>query len=198
MRRLILGVVGMATLSATSVAGLFDFESMSTGAIGGFALTDGGVTGTFSASSAAAHQVQELGGSAPTGWLSRSLLPELFLTNHTFVTFNVGLTLIAFQFGDFGTEDDMMHLRAYDSSNVLVGSADVFYSASLTIPGDVGNIGVTTAGGPIMSIEFWEDGQSQQNDIYVDNMRFNAVPEPATMAALALGAGALIRRRKKA
>ncbi len=198
MKKVILAIIGMAALSAPSDAGLFDFESLATGNIGGFALTDGGVTGTFSASSATAHQVQDLGTNAPAGWLSRTLLPELFNANHTFVTFNVGLTLVAFQFGDFGSDDDFMHLRAFDSSNVLVGSADVFYATSQTIPGNVGNIAVTTSGGPIMSIELWEDGQGGTNDIYIDNMRFDAVPEPATMAALALGVGALIRRRKKA
>lgn len=46
----------------------------------------------------------------------------------------------------------------------------------------------TTSGGPL---------GSEADYIGIDDVRYSAVPEPATMAALGLGAAALIRRRRK-
>lgn len=54
---------------------------------------------------------------------------------------------------------------------------------------DVQMTNFTVAGAPAVTLS---------DDYYVDNYRVEAVPEPATMTALGLGAAALLRRRKKA
>ncbi len=187
-----------AALGAHSVAQTFTFETMATGSTGGFALTVGGVTATFDGA-AGAHQVADLGTSAPAGWLSRSLLPNLFTANVMTVNFSHLLSLASFQFGDFGSEDDVMHMRAFTGLNgtgALVGSSDVPFPASMTIPGDVGVCQIISAT-PFQSVRIWEDGASGQNDIYIDNLVVRVVPEPATIAALGLGAAAMLRRRRK-
>ncbi len=183
--------------AAFSSAAVFNFETLATGNIGAFSLTDSGVTANFGG---VAHRVDDMGSSAPVGWLSRSLLPNLFLSNHMTVDFSSGQSSVGFQFADFGSDDDLMHLVCYDGAGLtgnIVGSAAVFYGANLSAPNDVGTIFVSTSGGPILSVDIWEDGATGQNDIYIDNLTVAPVPEPATVSVLVLGLAALLRRKKQ-
>lgn len=103
--------------------------------------------------------------------------------------------------------------RGWDDSNGWVSMGlptgftyDTFYTLNITLTGSsfvysvgdattsVSNLGSTSIGNVILQGHNTTGGRDY--DIYWDN--FNAVPEPASIAAIGVGVLALARRRKKA
>jgi hypothetical protein len=126
-----------------------------------------------------------------------SVLPDNFTApgNYSKAVFASPTSFVSVVMGDFDQDEDVLHLEAYDSGNVLLGSdvqtlaADVFGGLTLTV----------TAPG-ISYAKFWGVGVSNNSD-YFDNLSYAGspvVPEPLTMGSLFLSVGALggyIRRR---
>ena len=112
---------------------------------------------------------------------------------------NVNFVSIAL--GDFGADVDNIFLRAYNSLNVLIGTATDSLPSSL-IGGKT--LSLNVAG--IDHIEFGSTGDFP-NSVYADNLTFewealpnaNPVPEPTSMLLLGSGlAGIIVWRRKVA
>jgi len=110
------------------------------------------------------------------------------------------VTSVSVALGDFDGDDDNLFLRAFDSSNNLIGSASGFIPASffggqtltVTAPAGVG----------IARVEFGSTG-AFNNSVYFDNFTIVTapVPEPTTLAAfglVAVGGLSYVRRRKLA
>jgi hypothetical protein len=196
----IASIGALALMASTSFAtsALFDFESEAlSNTVRGFSMTDNGITATF-LDPGADSWIVDLGSSAPTGWQSRTFLPAVFTTQQQTVNFSTALAFLQIEGGDFFSDDDEVHIRAYSGLNgtgSLMASFDGTYDVSKGIPGDVIVASVFNAAG-FQSIVFWEDGQTGQNDFYFDNMAVRAVPEPATLIALGAGLAALARRRR--
>ncbi len=88
------------------------------------------------------------------------------------------------------TASSPIQVNAYDSANLLVGTVFVPADATLSFLGLVHDAGISriTWFGP-------NAGQGTFDDTGIDNVRVEAVPEPATLAVLGLGAMILRRRR---
>jgi hypothetical protein len=85
-------------------------------------------------------------------------------------------------------------LEAYDASNTLVDSATYYGSGA-----GVGDYEVlSVAGAGITTLKFYQPLSVYGDGVVLDNLTYQAVPEPMSIAALGLGAFALVRRRKSA
>lgn len=90
------------------------------------------------------------------------------------------------------------------SITVTDGGANTYYSQTNGVVSRTGHTGYDFSANPIagsvlkISIDARNLG-SLNDDIAIDNIRFSqqAVPEPATMAALGLGLAAMIRRKRR-
>lgn len=88
-----------------------------------------------------------------------------------------------------------------------VASLDSLGAFGLPLPGTIaggGSTGFTVLPDDNVKVLIWEtfnDGDSARDGIFRDGskayVRFEAVPEPASMVALGLGVATLLRRRKK-
>ncbi|MEA2552152.1 MAG: hypothetical protein QOJ65_328 [Fimbriimonadaceae bacterium] len=87
-------------------------------------------------------------------------------------------------------------LEAYLEGN-LVGSASVVLTGAFSRLNHY-TLGIT--GVSFDTLKFVGSGADQNGAVFtmVDNVRIGAVPEPASFAALAVGAGVLLRRRRVA
>jgi hypothetical protein len=99
--------------------------------------------------------------------------------------------------GDLGADDDTpLTIKLYDGSDNLLDTVAVSYDASKNIGnGDFALLSSSAVG--VRKVVF-TGGGAFPGSIYMDNVTFGAVPEPATMLGLAAGSALLIRRRRKA
>lgn len=191
-----------ACLAASGLAhsALFDFEGEAyTNTLRGFSMTDSGLTATFLDPGADSRISDASTFGAPAGWATHSFLPAVFSSNHQIINFSAALNGWSIEGGDLGSEDDLVHARAWTGLNAtgsIVASDDVAYDASRSLPDFITT--VLASGTGFLSVELWEDGQSGQNDFYFDNMVARPIPEPATLVALTVGLTAALRRRRRA
>ncbi|HRJ27653.1 MAG TPA: PEP-CTERM sorting domain-containing protein [Fimbriimonadaceae bacterium] len=139
-----------------------------------------------------------LGG--PATWGTQTLLPGTTTSDAMRLTFDLPLSFVSIEASDFGADDDVLSLWAYDGpegTGNLVGSHVLSRSSSMQIL-DVQTLFVASSSYNIRSIRFSGVGINNVNNVYFDNLSMRAVPEPATSAALGLGVAALLRRRRKA
>jgi hypothetical protein len=110
------------------------------------------------------------------------------------------VNFVSVDIGDLGGDADNLFLRAFNASNVLLGSA------AQLLPGGLSEMRtLSLAVGGIAYIEFGGVGLNGESNVYSDNLSFGtrggAVPEPASWAMLIAGfglVGALQRRRTAA
>jgi len=101
---------------------------------------------------------------------------------------------VSVDLGDFNGDPDLLVLRAFNSANGLLGFASILIDASFsgmrTLSVTAPNIAYVTFGSEAPSL----GGSS----VYADNLTFNTVPEPGSLALVATGLTAfgLVRRRR--
>jgi hypothetical protein len=140
-------------------------------------------------------------GSFPSVWGTRTLDPFSAETSNTaFVaSFSSPISSFSLQYGDFGVDTDTATIMAFSGTdgteNLLASNTDT-YDSSLTLPGDVHTFGVTAQG--IRSIVFIGGSSGFPNSVYYDNLTVTvsptAIPEPASLTLLGLGAAGLALR----
>lgn len=132
-------------------------------------------------------------------WLHRSLLPYDG-SNIIQMVFNFSTTLqaVSIEMGDYDGDDDHFYLEAYsglDGTGTQLGLDTALYTWDRSIAvGDFETLSVTAPG--IRSIVAWGSGIFDYSNSYMDNLNMIPVPEPASLAVLALGVFALGRRRR--
>ena len=113
----------------------------------------------------------------------------------TQITFSQGLTALSLQDFDSSGPASMFGggvvVVAYNGNTDV---AQLFVNNPAWAGGGNSWFNFTTTGGSTFDrVEFW--GQGFPADNYIDNLSWNAVPEPATLALLALSALIVVRRR---
>lgn len=190
-------------VAGVSTAATFDFESATAGNYTTLSLTDGGVTASFSRSDSSDFSItndSDLTRNFPAAWGNQALGGFVggSATGIT-VDFDVDLLSASVDIGDFGFDSDSLSLVAYDGAGgtgSVVDTAGSAYSGDIEVDGS--GVLLTVSGSGIKSIVMNGIGNGSVNSVYYDNLEVTAVPEPATLALLGLGALAAYRKRKSA
>jgi len=183
-------LVGAAlTLACTASATLITFDDgqPNNSAIGGF-YSGLGVTFTD------AMWTDNFGLAGTSGTQAVASISSIFQPQQanpigaSFSTLVSSVTLRGIDVGEQG-----FRLKAFDASNTLVDNQVVLGTGA-----GVGAFFDLTVNGSIARIEFSQDNPGTGGDgMIFENLAFTPVPEPASMAALGLGAVALLRRRRQ-
>lgn len=208
-------VIALGSVIASSQAySLFDFESSAatsnfSGSTGGYtslAQTDDGLTLTIKRSSGTAFDVFDnptmgLGYHFPLTWDNHSLSPFIASNVNDFFVgnFSSAINAVELEALDFSQDADVLEMQVWSGLN---GTGTLLHTATNTWGTQtgpnymaVGWNGGTTA--TAQSIVFRGGSGFAPQSMFIDNIAANAVPEPATMAALGLGVAAMIRRRRR-
>lgn len=110
-------------------------------------------------------------------------------------TGNDGLGTAPFQLGYAATDDDLASFVALATNAINIDAAASWAEVD-GVTYTTGDSGAEL--GRQLIVRFGQGSDGGATDIWFDNLQASAtpVPEPATMAALALGAVAMLRRRK--
>lgn len=204
MKLLISAAILAASIPAAATAQTFNFEGASTATVTSYSDTQAGLTLTLIRQGGKTFSFQDISGSGPVGFGSRTLNPFIDATVGAFVAnFSAGLSAFQFQAGDFGADDDAITLSIYSGLNgtgTLLGTQTVNYGVA-SLPGAIANLSLTSAT-PFLSAVFNGGSAGFPNSVYYDNIVVRqavaGVPEPATWAMMMLGFGAMgfaMRRR---
>lgn len=214
MKRLSVFIVAACFAAGAQAYSLFDFESeVATssiplghpGALSSLSMTDNGLTLDLYRQGGATFDVLDIAatpGSFPLTWDTRALDPFANpTTNDWFIgNFSLAVSQVEVEMTDFGGDDDVLVMEVYsglDATGTLIATSTLTWGTNSS-PNYMATAW-SNFGGPdtARSIRFRGGSSSFPNSVYYDNIAANPVPEPASTTALLLGAGALLRRRKK-
>lgn len=111
-------------------------------------------------------------------------------------TGNDGLGTAPFQLGYAGTDNDLASFVALATNAINIDAAASWAEVD-GVTYTTGDSGAEI--GRQLIVRFGQGSDGGATDIWFDNLQASAevVPEPATLAALTLGAAAMLRRRRK-
>ncbi len=196
MRNLAIAVVAGVLVCAVAPAGAVtvDVEDMLLGSSFsvGQTFTSGGMSATVKKfnllPSGTASGTVTVGDNKHAGGAGNELLLE---NANIDLSFGIPLNGIGLQYGDLGgnlnlnINGDFQNFQDFvDVDNMVIGGTNVFVVV------DAGGAGAVFVVGPVST--FSVGGQ----ELAIDNIIANGIPEPATLALLGLGGLTLIRRRK--
>lgn len=177
----------LAAAGVAAPASFEDFESYSLGTslqsvplIGGATITDSNAAPVISVQSSSAF----FGGSVPFG-------QGLALREGHAYTF--AFTAPITYFGFYDIDQGGSSFRVFLADSTFVDFSGLDSTGSSGSSGEF--VGFVSAGPMITSIQFNADGGD--NEVGIDELQYGAVPEPATMSLLGLGALALLRKKRK-
>lgn len=193
---------------------LFDFESSpatsnfsgSTGGYTSLSQTNAGLTLTITRSSGNAFDVFDnptmgLGYHFPLTWGNHSLSPfwRSAVNDHFVGNFSAAVSAVELEGLDFSPDSDTLFMEVWSG---LSGTGTLLATVTNNWGTNVGpsymavgwNGGGTSSA---QSIVFRGGSPAAPQSMFIDNIAATAVPEPATLAALGMGALALIRRRRQ-
>ncbi len=139
----------------------------------------------------------------PDDWGTKHLSPAYNLTedDYMLMSFSQGVTSVTIEFGDFGQDQDLAELFAYDQLHGQgdqvgyvsgeMGDSDIRYDDSTTLTLNA------SADHPIWSIRFRGGIDPFYQSTFIDNIRVNPVPTPGTLAAVGLALGAYASRLRR-
>lgn len=203
-----------AVFASANAYSLFDFESVAatsnfSGSTGGYTSlvqSDAGLSLTITRSSGSRFDVFDnptmgLGYHFPLTWDRHSLSPFFASNvNDYFVgNFSSAVNAVELEGLDFSPDADVLVMEVWSGLN---GTGTLLHTATNTWGMQTGPsyMAVGWNGGPTgsaQSIVFRGGSPAAPQSMFIDNIAATAVPEPATMAALGLGALAMVRRRRK-
>lgn len=188
-------VMALVATSALSF-GQFDFESVPYGSPTTQSGTLDGVNFTISASG---------GGNLTFTDTNTAIFGDVsglhaYTADWIVVDFASAMSSFALQMGDFNQDIDDFYLEAYSlagATGSMLDSDTANYLGTSSIGnGSAATLSVADSGG-FLSVRFRGIGGDSENNYYYDNFRGEAVPEPATLSLLGLGALAFMRKRSK-
>lgn len=202
MKFLSMALLALGATSSVLGAGTIDFEQFDPGNYASLSDTVDGVSVSIGTDDGTDLRVGDTTSiSFPSNWGERFLRP---IPGQYWIVANFGtptdfvINSFSLECGDFGIGAEAIWLQAYDGPNATGNLVDedlvLDYSGNLSTDG---SIVMYVSGTGIESVRFQSFDDAFPNDILYDNLTVNPVPEPATLAVIALGSAFLLKRRKK-
>lgn len=211
MKRLLL--IGLAALTVGARAQIFDFEgetaTMSnytpTGDYTSLTLSDVFSDLTLTRENGANFDITDnstfssSGFTMPSAWGNNSLSPFSSSAGNPFLgVFSTAVTSVGVDFGDFGSDFDVLLLEALDEFDQVISSSSVDYDQTRSVGGDDFETLTVSSATPFTKIRFGGGSVNFPQSVYIDNITYEPVPEPATLLILGGAVGALaVKRRRK-
>lgn len=198
-----LALVGILSAQSGAQSILFDFDDAQPFHSLPLDLTHGGIAAHF-VGTGQSFSVQELGintfGIVPAGFGGNCLLPNSIYASDLIVSFSALLVDFSIMYAPEEYDCDSsarMRVTAYMDGSLVGTNTTTTYAG--TWP--TGTLQFASSH-PFNSVVVHYDAPPPTGGDWgpifmADNMRVTPTPEPATMAALALGIGALVRRRRR-
>ena len=191
MNRFIL-IAAFSGVAGAANAVVFDFETLTEGVFSSVQQTSGGMTVT---AIGVGENITVYNYGAPGTGARTVVGGRLFDGVFAPIRFDLSsaVSSASVMFGDGGIDNDgVITLYAYNAANALVGQQSFNYGTSGTLETlTVSGANITYLIGSAAGAE-----PGRANSVLWDNLTVTPVPEPASLAALTLGAVALIRRRR--
>lgn len=140
----------------------------------------------------------------PGSWGAKHLSPvfNYVIDDYLVMSFSAPMSEVTIEFGDYGEDDDLAELFAYDEINAggtLLGRAsDQLGTNDMRWDGPTTLTFVADPGEAIWSIKFRGGEDPFLQSTFIDNIRTQLVPSPGTLAVLGVGCGLVsgcLRRR---